>query len=472
MEAGKIRDFLRLSHLKGLAWPLVAGFFLLVGLEWFVLRRWPLSTPRIFQQVPASWFFQLGVLLGGAAVYLYFRARSLRHLVILFATLLGAGLLYAKGSQWATPNWEAVALVTIIIFRREMMQLLRRASQISFSKATVEFKAPDIKSFSDMMDSLHDILSETDTDQPFRFMALTPALGYLARPLSEWERLRDELLRLNNVRMICLAKDDVKLWHRLFEGRVTERGYLTRRDTDKASEAGEDLVDNLNRIRYLTYSNSEFNGFLKSHPDLAKELRKDAAKIDDLRFVKRHPELGEWMTNYPSDAKYVQDELIKHRNIKRLSWGRLPGYYIFSNGKRAIVAAPLFLPLPLDTDQEHAVSHIPQMLGFETNDPLLVMMINRVFDAYHLYVDESPPFYYPWQEAKLEELKPVIRYKVEELIDNLASQAAQRRLPPDAIRFRIEGCLDPWLEKNDTKKLEGPNRTASDAALPHPGPRS
>ncbi len=233
-------------------------------------------------------------------------------------------------------NFGLIFLIFIATFRLEISQTIKRiATALSLKlegpKASVSLDFPKIKSFADLVNNLYDLLENSASEEVIRFMAYTPALGFLALPDEKWNELRSLILsRKNNIRMVCLEEQDLELWHNRFEGRITKRGVISEEDTKRASEVSEGLISELTRDNTNT--------------------------------------------------------------VKRKVIGRLPGYYIFSSSERAIIAAPLFLPLPPGTRQD-ILGQTPQMLGFDTDNPLLVMIINSIYDLYYHKVRKMPMIY-------------------------------------------------------------------------------
>ena len=83
---------------------------------------------------------------------------------------------------------------------------------------------------------------------------------------------------------------ELEIWHRLFTGRTTLKGKVTLENSDKATRAGEGLINDLIR---------------------------DASNQEVPNMVHRLP------ANF------------------------MPGYYLFFTRERAIIVAPLFLPFPI-----------------------------------------------------------------------------------------------------------------------------
>lgn len=187
------------------------------------------------------------------------------------------------------------------------------------------------------------LIEKTRPDDMVRFMAWTPALGCLALPTREWNRL-DKLLvdSPHKVQITCLEEGDLKLWHRSFVGRVTDRSTspLTWGEVEEASDKSEIIIR---------------------------------------RFEDRS------INDHDIDLKPIR---------KRMD--RLPGYYLFANQDKAIIVAPFFIQLPPDTLGKTVVGkRLPavQTLGFETSDQTIIGMAHKVIETYRNNVYAASPFF-------------------------------------------------------------------------------
>ena len=196
-----------------------------------------------------------------------------------------------------------------------------------------------ITSFPELIERLCDLINRTPDPEGdpargdyVRFLASTPALGFLARPENEWWKLKEVLRRdPHKVQITCLDQQDLQLWHELFSGRITDRGKLDAELVGKATCESEHLLEDM-------------TGFFEA---------------------------------------------------SRKKWDRLPGYYIFANNRRAIIVAPFFVPLPVGTPPHGQLVELPsvQMLGFETTDPSIVRMALRLYQVYRDRVPGEAPFF-------------------------------------------------------------------------------
>jgi hypothetical protein len=187
-----------------------------------------------------------------------------------------------------------------------------------------------ISSFPELVDRVCNLVDSTRATTPggdfLRFMAFTPFIGSLSLPQREWNKLRTRLLaHTDKIEIICLDKDDMKAFHQLFLGRVTDRGKITQ----------------------------------------------------------------EIINSVYGDTEWILDSWNGPKKPKRKAQDRLPGYYLFANSRRAILAMPFFMPLPSDSLNQDAIQDLPpvQMFGFETGDSGIVQSVHRMFD---LYAEDVP----------------------------------------------------------------------------------
>lgn len=296
-------------------------------------------------------------------------------------------------------NWPSLVLIVVAILNKEIRKTIERLSTALNVRlrapqgGEVEVELPDISSFSNLIEKLYELLEDTNSDDTFRFLAYTPALGYLALPKENWNKLQGLLMSRNKLNMLCLDEVDLKIWHDRFINRVTKRGVLTKNNTIKASETSERLIE-----------------YLKSNKEV---------------------------------------------EVKRVVFGRLPGYYIFSNGKKAIVAAPLFLPLPAGSQQD-LMGQVPQMLGFETDNPLLVMMIDNIFDLYFYKVEKTPSVYFRKETSeqeiskieginKIQEVQKELQYKLQSVIIFLAKVEENKENKTDIDSIKVTDIVNKEL---------------------------
>jgi hypothetical protein len=218
-----------------------------------------------------------------------------------------------------------------------------------------------ISSFPELVDRVCDLIDSTRVTTPsgdfIRFMAFTPFIGSLSLPERETNKLRSKLVAESaKVEIICLDKEDLHAFHQLFLGRITDRGKIS-----------QEIINSVCR-----------------------------------------------------DTETILDTWNGAKQPKRKSQDRLPGYYLFANSRRAILAMPFFMPLPSDSLNQAAIQDLPpvQMFGFETGDSGIIQSVHRMFD---LYRDEVPDDTHVCGEitGTIEE----VRRKIEQLaLDNGSSQ--------------------------------------------------
>jgi hypothetical protein len=188
-----------------------------------------------------------------------------------------------------------------------------------------------ISSFSELIDRVCDMAKKATGANPIRILAYTPAVGYLARPDSEWHQFYSAICKKDKrtgkpiAEIICLRGSHLKVWHELFVERTTSRGKINLAMSRQATASAEGLLE---------------------------ILKKD----DD---------------NNACDT------------VHRLPTDFMPGYYFFFTKDRAIIVVPLFLPLPSSAPKvEQKKLPTVQMIGFETADRALVQDVEQMYDYY------------------------------------------------------------------------------------------
>ncbi|NER23677.1 MAG: hypothetical protein F6J96_23835 [Symploca sp. SIO1C2] len=186
-----------------------------------------------------------------------------------------------------------------------------------------------ISSFSELIDRVERMTQKATDKNPLHILAYTPAIGYLAQPESDWIRFSEALKKQPTgqpiAKITCLREQDLKIWHRLFVGRRTLKGEISKLSADEATNAGQGLIDN------LTKDNSN------------REVRK---------------------------------------GVRRLPSSFMPGYYLFFTRERAIIVAPLFLPFPKGVPSMPEQLPTVQMIGLETQDRAIIRDIEQMYYYY------------------------------------------------------------------------------------------
>jgi hypothetical protein len=221
------------------------------------------------------------------------------------------------------------------LYRRQLMRTGRLRFSILFSEEpslTIDRGVAEaITSFVDLVDRIVDLIgSAARNGSRIRFLALTPALGYLAKSQSVWDKLEKQI-RANRDRidMVSQTASDLSLWHAAFNGRQTDR-----HDDDNRGVINEKLIDAANGV--------------------------SASVIRDL------------------DPDHYHE----------LPWRAMPSFYLFSSRDRAIVVTPFHLPRLGQSQGSASFSNV-EMFGSVTNDPKIV---RQVHDMHDYYVQEARIF--------------------------------------------------------------------------------
>ena len=189
-----------------------------------------------------------------------------------------------------------------------------RWSGKSFTEAITSFKA--------LMEKSSHLIKSTEPTEQIRIIAYTPALGFLSRSATEWDRLKEAFRNTKaNISITCLDKELLSKWHSNFIGRQTERniGKIDIKLAEMATQQSEKLLEETSNVQ-----------------------------------------------------------------AKRVQWCNLPQYYIVSNNKWAIIVVPFFLPEQDDKYTEKERGGLPRvdMVGIMTNDTNILNMVNKVHDNY------------------------------------------------------------------------------------------
>lgn len=213
-----------------------------------------------------------------------------------------------------------------------------------------------IRSFSELIDRVSVLAKGATSQNPLRIVAYTPSIGYLAQPPDEWNRFMEAIEHKSDgkpiAQIVCLKRDELDDWHKLFIGRTTLRGEIK--------------------------------------PDLPES----AATTSQSAAVISQPPASPNQPTRPKDAtdagEYLVTRLQKDTNnrdcdnVCRLPFNCLPGYYLFFTKRRAIIVVPLFLPLLLPAKLQSHNAKLPpvQMIGFETTDRAYIKDFEVMFQRY------------------------------------------------------------------------------------------
>lgn len=192
-----------------------------------------------------------------------------------------------------------------------------------------------INGFPVLIERVSKLIVNTASHDYVRFFAFTPVIGSLARRDTGWEQLKQLLCTDRPIQVICLKKEDLESLHGQFLSRL-HRHDVTSDMVRKANDDAEDVIT----IRGL---------FAQRHEGRCCPIR------------------------VPSE--------------------HIPGYYVFANRFRAIVAVPFFLPLPSQVSPYECISGQPlldrfpdvQILGFETTDSGIVRSVHELCNLYRDY---------------------------------------------------------------------------------------
>ncbi len=205
----------------------------------------------------------------------------------------------------------------------EILQLARSQMATAVSPGESGKRTEAVSSFKDLMERLTDLLRSTEAGDTVRYLAYTPVLGFLSETEDLWKKLQTCMeQRADQIDMICLKDDDLAHWHGRFAGRNTARG-------ETPVEAS--LIQKANEVSRVVLGRLEAQG----------------------------------------------------RPPMRRPFAELPGFYVFKNSTRALVVAPVGVPLMRDADRasiekEWTESKV-EMFGIDTNVPQIVKNAGLAF---------------------------------------------------------------------------------------------
>jgi hypothetical protein len=365
---------------KRLTWALLAYFFALTiasFLYWWVAARSGKADVAGLLKGNTAYIvvtacltsYLLGLVIRDVLRYRFrmFAAPLVLNGVLLFVILLTV-LFPGSWSEWVKGFLEILkahpwaAILAIILFKwspqiGSILPRIQKAelpggpkveiAKIEELQQTINPWKKTVSRFADLMQWVSDLIEETPPEDTVKMFAYTPALGFLTRTEAEWQRLHRLLLVKNNIQIICLQTRDLNKWHESFENKQTARpeGVIKHELIERANRISSEIV---------------------------------------------------------ADKKRQVDGRMTHVIEKR--WDEMPGYYLFANSKRAIIAAPLFLPCDpnkptTQTRGDNYLENMPvKMLGFESSDNWTVWLVNAVCDHYARTKSTPRTF----AEAKLE----------------------------------------------------------------------
>jgi hypothetical protein len=259
------------------------------------------------------------------------------------------GMHAAAGELGKTGPWVLLVAAVIFVLGPQIRPLLRRVQkaelpglgkfelgEIDKVQQTVSPWRKTITRFDELVKLVVELIDETDNEDVVRFLAYTPALGFLTRPEKEWEPLHALLTKKRNIQITCLDQKDLSVWHHSFNGKPTQR---------PSGKINLELIAQANVVSQVIL-----------------------------------------------DSKRKQSRFDRRVRLVELKRESLPGYYLFANSKRAIISVPLFLPPkesgeatadpnPDSADFERREMPVT-MLGFESTDNWTVWLVNKVCERY------------------------------------------------------------------------------------------
>jgi hypothetical protein len=186
------------------------------------------------------------------------------------------------------------------------------------------------KTFEDFSQRLVAVVQQVPANGTIKILAQTPAVGSLALSEHDWSTI-DTALRAKSrqIQLVCLDEDSLRVYYENFFRRATPQGPVDQ-----------------NRIE--------------------RAIDQHATSLIEAIVAGGHAESR------------------TARRIRRRHASEMPGYYLITNGLRALVAAPVFMPPPdLDVPRGIVESLPPvQTFGFDTSERDVVSRFEQMFDVY------------------------------------------------------------------------------------------
>lgn len=79
------------------------------------------------------------------------------------------------------------------------------------------------------------------------------------------------------------------------------------KDKDRANSRSEASENSKVGQKEMKREVKEFDSFLDSHPEVAKELRQDPNKVNDESYVSQHPELNKWLKEHSNIREEIRE---------------------------------------------------------------------------------------------------------------------------------------------------------------------
>ncbi|MCY2986801.1 MAG: hypothetical protein NTY19_02920, partial [Planctomycetota bacterium] len=253
-----------------------------------------------------------------------------------------------------------------------------------------------ITSFDELHERLCDLIEEAreQPDDFVRYCAYTPLTGCLALRPDRTDRLERKVRETGRhrphnepnkpykVSIVCLEADDHEYWLRLYIDRpIPGAGKMSAEAVKHACDRVEALLE---RVK------TQVNGRIVAVDEQIRMHNAELAKYGPDNAANEENAL--WREN---DARRKECEVERSQLSKlvpvRLKFERLLGFYFFCSNRKAIVVAPLFLPLPPGTPMEVQTSRLfpVQMLGVETSDRLIVDSLGHLHELYRSLGDTA-----------------------------------------------------------------------------------
>ncbi len=259
---------------------------------------------------------------------------------------------------------------------------------LSFTIVSLQDIKRNIFSFKDLLERLEKMISEATIKDPVRILCYTPALGFIARPEEETNRLYKCFTDIKEgktvaVELICLNDEDLNSWHSSFKGRETKRKKVIDEEIVKSANMKSKIIVEAIQKSWSRYHNP------------------------------------------------------RERKIKRLSYQTMPGYYLYFRNHQALIVTPLFLPAGIGspTGQKHNV----EMIGFETNDHRLIEELKDIYDFYKRIPENCTG-------EEFFELKG--RNDIEKVLDSIFKEGTAKKLLSRYENLMGDGSLCENIDSN------------------------
>jgi hypothetical protein len=137
-----------------------------------------------------------------------------------------------------------------LLYRVQKRDAGESVCRILFYKTKAAHYPFFVSDFSELMDKLVEQLKRNKNERTY-FMAYTPALGFLALPETEWDKLREAMIgnAKKTNRLICPSEPDIQSFHQDFMGRQTKRTEkIEQKLIDSANQTAEQFIKELEAV--------------------------------------------------------------------------------------------------------------------------------------------------------------------------------------------------------------------------------